>query len=92
MSQSLYDGIIKQDPVKEFVCKVLSDYDMKPKDVINTCMNEQEKDILIWRLGCFIDMINSLSDDTEKNRILKSVFNNREGELLLEFYNLIRNK
>lgn len=41
---------------------------------------------LTWRLGRFIDMINSLPDDTEKNRILKSVFNNREGELLLESY------
>jgi hypothetical protein len=49
-------------------------------------MKEQENIILTWRLGYFIDMINSLPDDTEKNRILKSVFNNREGELLLESY------
>jgi hypothetical protein len=76
----------KQETLEEFIFKVPFDYNIKPKEVIDMCMKEQENIILTFRLGNFIDMINSLSDDTEKNRILKSVFNNREGELLLESY------
>ena len=76
----------KQETIEEFIFKVPFDYNIKPKEVIDMCMKEQENIILTWRLGYFIDMINSLPDDTEKNRILKSVFNNREGELLLESY------
>jgi hypothetical protein len=79
--------IIKtQETLEEFVFKVPFNYNIKPKEVIDMCMKEQENIILTWRLGYFIDMINSLPDDTEKNRILKSVFNNRQGELLLESY------
>jgi len=76
----------KQETLEEFIFKVPFDYNIKSKEVIDMCMKEQENIILTWRLGNFIDMINSLPDDTEKNRILKSVFNNREGELLLESY------
>jgi hypothetical protein len=76
----------KQETIEEFIFKVPFDYNIKPKEVIDMCMKEQENIILTFRLGNFIDMINSLSDDTEKNRILKSVFNNRDGELLLESY------
>jgi len=76
----------KQETLEEVIFKVPFDYNIKPKEVIDMCMKEQENIILTWRLGRFIDMINSLPDDTEKNRILKSVFNNREGELLLESY------
>jgi hypothetical protein len=76
----------KQETLEEFIFKVPFDYNIKPKEVIDMCMKEQENIILTFRLGNFIDMINSLSDDTEKNRILKSVFNNRDGELLLESY------
>jgi hypothetical protein len=75
-----------QETLEEFIFKVPFDYNIKPKKVIDMCMKEQENIILTFRLGSFIDMINSLSDDTEKNRILKSVFNNRDGELLLESY------
>jgi hypothetical protein len=75
----------KQETLEEFVFKVPFDYNIKPKEVIDMCMKEQENIILTWRLGYFIDMINSLPDD-EKNRILKSVFDNRDGELLLESY------
>jgi hypothetical protein len=52
---------------------------------ISSVFEDTEAQIIKSRLVNFIDMINSLPDDTEKNRILKSVFNNREGELLLEF-------
>jgi len=76
----------KQETIEEFIFKVPFDYNIKPKEVIDMCMKEQENIILTFRLGNFIDMINSLSDDTEKNKILKSVFNNRDGELLLESY------
>jgi hypothetical protein len=76
----------KQQTLEEFIFKVPFDYNIKPKEVIDMCMKEQENIILTWRLGYFIDMINSLPDDTEKNRILKSVFDNRDGELLLESY------
>jgi len=76
----------QQETLEEFIFKVPFDYNIKPKEVIDMCMKEQENIILTFRLGNFIDMINSLSDDTEKNRILKSVFNNRDGELLLESY------
>ena len=76
----------KQETLEEFIFKVPFDYNIKPKEVMDMCMKEQENIILTWRLGYFIDMINSLPDDTEKNKILKSVFNNRDGELLLESY------
>jgi hypothetical protein len=76
----------KQETFREFIFKVPFDYNIKPKEVIDMCMKEQENIILTYRLEKFIEMINSLPDDTEKNRILKSVFNNREGELLLESY------
>ncbi len=56
---------------------------------IESVLEDTDEEILICRLGNFIDMINSLPDDTDKNRILKSVFNNREGELLLESFNKI---
>ena len=75
-----------KENIKEFVFKIPFNYNIKNKEVIDMCMKEQENIILTWRLGYFIDMINSLPDDTEKNRILKSVFNNRQGELLLESY------
>jgi hypothetical protein len=76
----------KQETLEEVIFKVPFDYNIKPKEVIDMCMKEQENIILTWTLGNFIDMINSLPDDTEKNRILKSVFDNRDGELLLESY------
>ena len=76
----------KQETLEEYIFKIPFDYNIKSKEVIDMCMKEQENIILTWRLGSFIDTINSLPDDTEKNRILKSVFNNREGELLLESY------
>jgi hypothetical protein len=81
-----FKATIKQETLEEFIFKVPFDYNIKPKEVIDMCMKEQENIILTWRLGYFIDMINSLPDDTEKNRILKSVFDNRDGELLLESY------
>lgn len=81
----------KQETLEEFVFKVPHNYNIKPKEVIDMCMKEQENIILTWRLGHFIDMINSLPDDTEKNRILKTVFNNRPGELLLESYKSMKN-
>ncbi len=80
----------KQETLEEFIFKVPFDYNIKSKEVIDMCMKEQENIILTWRLGYFIDMINSLPDDTEKNRILKSVFDNRDGELLLESYKLMK--
>jgi hypothetical protein len=80
------DECFKQETLEEFIFKVPFDYNIKPKEVIDMCMKEQENIILTWRLGYFIDMINALPDDTEKNRILKSVFDNRDGELLLESY------
>ena len=76
----------KQETLEEFTFKIPFDWNIKPKEVIDMCMKEQENIILSWRLGKFIDMINSLPDDTEKNKILKSVFNNRDGELLIESY------
>lgn len=76
----------KQETLEEVVFKVPFDYHIKPKEVMDMCMKEQQNIILTWRLGYFIDMINSLPDDIEKNRILKSVFDNRDGELLLESY------
>jgi hypothetical protein len=76
----------KQEKLEEYIFKIPFDYNIKPKEVIDMCMKEQDNIILTWRLGYFIDMINSLPDDTEKNRILKSVFDNRDGELLLESY------
>ena len=80
----------KQETLEEFIFKIPFDYNINPKEVIDMCMKEQQNIILTWRLGYFIDMINSLPDDTEKNRTLKSVFNNRDGELLLESYKLMK--
>jgi hypothetical protein len=77
---------MKQETLEEVVFKVPFNYNIKPKEVIDMCMKEQENIILTFRLSNFIDMINSLPEDTEKNRILKSVFDNRDGELLLESY------
>lgn len=76
----------KQETLEEVVYKIPKDFNIKEQTVLDMCMKEQENIILTFRLGNFIEMIQSLSDDTEKNRILKSVFNNREGELLLESY------
>jgi hypothetical protein len=85
-----WDALVKknkqQETLEEFIFKIPFDYNINPKEVIDMCMKEQQNIILTWRLGHFIDMINSLPDDTEKNRILKSVFDNRDGELLLESY------
>jgi hypothetical protein len=76
----------RDETLEEVVFKVPFNYNIKPKEVIDMCMKEQENIILTFRLSNFIDMINSLPEDTEKNRILKSVFDNRDGELLLESY------
>ena len=75
-----------KETLEEFIFKVPFDYNIKPKEVIDMCLKEQDNIILTYRLENFIKMINSLPDDTEKNRILKSVFDNREGEKLLESY------
>ena len=73
--------------MKEVTIKIPTDFNIKEKTVIEMCMHEQDNIILVFRLEKFIKMINDLSEDTEKNRILKTVFNNRDGELLLESFN-----
>lgn len=52
-------------------------------------MNENNK-IIFDRLTSFINYIEALPNDTSKNKILKLVFNNREGELLIEAYKTIK--
>lgn len=71
---------------KVFVFKLPFDWNIKSETVMDMCLKEQDNIILTYRLENFINMINSLPDDTQKNKILKSVFNNREGELLLDSY------
>ena len=69
----------------ELGSSTFNDFIVYSYKAIESVLEDTEVQIIKSRLVNFIDMINSLPDDTEKNRILKSVFNNREGELLLEF-------
>jgi hypothetical protein len=54
-------------------------------------MQENNK-IIFDRLTSFINSIEALPNDTTKNKMLKLVFNNREGELLMKAYKDIKDK
>lgn len=84
------DGLKSECLLEEFIYKVPKDFNIKQQSVVDMCMKEQDNIILTYHLGNFIEYINSLPLDTEKSKILKSVFNNIDGELLLKSYNKMK--
>lgn len=79
MKEQVPNKTIEKD-FEEYKFKVPFSYNIKPKEVIDMCMKEQDNIILTYRLEKFINMV-------ESNNQFNTVFNNDEGQLLLQSFN-----